>query len=110
MATTTSMSLRLRGEANKKGRLGDLVMPSKIRSSFIPWALFSIAFAMQAAGQLSFQMSAQHRRNELTNIGTFGGPASYINPAGTFGSANQVNSSGTVVGGSDLHDVQSCER
>jgi uncharacterized membrane protein len=77
-------------------------MPSKMRSPLIPWTLCSIAFAMQAAGQLPFQLPAQHKRYELINIGTFGGPASYINPVGATGSANPVNSSGTAVGGSDL--------
>jgi probable HAF family extracellular repeat protein len=96
------MSLSLRAESSEKGRPGDLVMPSKIRSSFIPWILFSITAATQAAGQLPFQLPAQHKRYELINIGTFGGPASYINPARNTGSANPVNSSGTAVGGSDL--------
>jgi uncharacterized membrane protein len=41
----------------------------------------------------------EHRRYRLIDIGTFGGPESYINPAFTFGSHNQINVRGTVVGG-----------
>jgi probable HAF family extracellular repeat protein len=98
----STMSLRLRAEGSEKGRAGESVMPSKIRSTFIPWTLFSIAFSIQAADQLPLQLSARHTRYELINIGTFGGPASYINPAGNGSPKNQVNSSGTAVGGSDL--------
>ncbi len=41
---------------------------------------------------------AQHTRYKLVDIGTFGGPASYVNPAFSFGSANQINSQGITVG------------
>ena len=41
----------------------------------------------------------QHHRYKLIDLGTFGGPESYINPAFTFGSHNQINRQGTVVGG-----------
>jgi probable HAF family extracellular repeat protein len=79
-------------------------MPSKIRLSFVPWTVFSVAFAMQAAGQVPLQRSVQHNRYKLINIGTFGGPASFIEPIYEFGigGPNQVNSSGTAVGSSDL--------
>jgi probable HAF family extracellular repeat protein len=43
--------------------------------------------------------NAKHRRYKLVDIGTFGGPESFINPAFTFGSHNQIASDGTVVGG-----------
>src|SRR5262249_42504766 len=42
----------------------------------------------------------QHHRYKLVDLGTFGGPESYINPAFTFGSHHQINHQGTVVGGS----------
>jgi probable HAF family extracellular repeat protein len=50
------------------------------------------------------QLSAQHTGYELINLGTFGGPASFIEAGGVFGisAANQVNSPGTAVGGSDV--------
>src|SRR5215469_13781688 len=77
-------------------------MRSKIRSSFVLWTLFSITFTTQAAGQQTPTPPKPNTRYKLVDLGTFGGPASYINPANTFGSPNQVNSSGTAVGGSDL--------
>src|SRR5439155_23283060 len=45
------------------------------------------------------ELAAQHTRYKLIDIGTFGGPASYVNPAPAMGSPDQVNSSGTTVGG-----------
>jgi uncharacterized membrane protein len=43
---------------------------------------------------------AQHHHYKLIDIGTFGGPESYINPFDTLGSPNQINGRGTAVGGS----------
>ncbi len=48
---------------------------------------------------LPVQLAAQHTRYKLIDIGTFGGPASYVNPAPLMGSPDQVNSSGMTVGG-----------
>ena len=42
--------------------------------------------------------TAKHSHYKAVDIPTFGGPASYINPASVFGSPNQINSRGTVVG------------
>lgn len=44
----------------------------------------------------------RHQKYRFVDLGTFGGPASFIDPTGAIGGPNQVNSSGTVVGGSDL--------
>ena len=57
----------------------------------------TILFAVLA---VPIRLAAQHHRYKLIDLGTFGGPESYINPAFTFGSHHQVNHRGTVVGGS----------
>ena len=44
---------------------------------------------------------AKHRHYKAIDLGTFGGPASYINPASVFGSPNQINERGTAVGAAD---------
>src|SRR5215469_867755 len=44
------------------------------------------------------ELATQHTRYKLIDISPFGGPSSYINPAFTFGSPNQINSHGTTVG------------
>src|SRR5438094_6801506 len=67
-------------------------MKSRTFTSFIAMTLF-------AALALPVQLAAQHTRYKLVDIGTFGGPASYVNPAPLMGSPDQVNSSGTTVGG-----------
>jgi probable HAF family extracellular repeat protein len=50
--------------------------------------------AQEQKGQRS-----EHARYKLIDLGTFGGPVSYINPTFTFGSDNQINRRGTAVGG-----------
>jgi probable HAF family extracellular repeat protein len=40
----------------------------------------------------------RHHHYRAVDIPTFGGPASYINPASVFGSTNQINTRGTTVG------------
>ena len=57
------------------------------------------AITLFAALALPGELAAQHTRYKLIDIGTFGGPASYVNPAPLMGSPDQVNSSGTTVGG-----------
>jgi probable HAF family extracellular repeat protein len=44
---------------------------------------------------------ATHRHYKAVDLGTFGGPASYIQPTSEFGSPNQINERGTAVGGAD---------
>jgi probable HAF family extracellular repeat protein len=44
--------------------------------------------------------SKEHHRYKLIDIGTFGGPESYINNAMSLGSPRQINRNGTVVGSS----------
>jgi probable HAF family extracellular repeat protein len=53
--------------------------------------------AQQRAGEVR---DAQHHRYKLVDIGTFGGPASYINAAFALGAANQINERGAAVGSS----------
>ena len=57
-----------------------------------PFALFS---QEQAAAQ---GQKPGHHNYKAVDIPTFGGPASYINPASVFGSTNQINARGTTVG------------
>jgi probable HAF family extracellular repeat protein len=69
--------------------------------------LFFIALTLASLFTVPVRLDAQkdqdhrdrHDRYKLVDLGTFGGPESYINPAFTFGSHNQVNRRGTVVGG-----------
>ncbi len=65
-------------------------------------AAATVTTAVITALALPFQLPAQHKRYELINIDTFGGPASFIDPTGATGGPKQVNSSGTAVGSSDL--------
>lgn len=41
----------------------------------------------------------QQRKYKLIDIGTFGGPNSYVNPTPVFGAPNQINRNETTVGG-----------
>ena len=43
---------------------------------------------------------ARHRHYRAVDLGTFGGPQSFINPASVAGSPNQINEQGVAVGGS----------
>src|SRR6266566_3086406 len=57
------------------------------------------AIILFAALAIPVQLAAQHTRYKLIDISTFGGPESYVNPAGAIGSPSILNSSGVVVGG-----------
>ncbi len=61
--------------------------------------LIFAASVLSAVLALPVQLAAQHTRYKLIEIGTFGGPASYVNSVSLIGSPDQVNSSGTTVGG-----------
>src|SRR5437879_11311638 len=58
-----------------------------------------IATPLFIALTIPAELAAQHTRYKLIDIGTFGGPASYVNSVSLIGSPDQVNSSGTTVGG-----------
>ena len=63
--------------------------------------LTMIATFITAAG-LPVHVPAQQSEYKLIEIGTLGGPRSYINPPNDLGSPNQVNASTVAVGGADL--------
>jgi probable HAF family extracellular repeat protein len=76
---------------------------SKALTNFMVVALLAaLAIPAQLAAQErnSEEHHAEHHRYKLVDMGTFGGPESYINNAFTFGSTNQINRRGTAVGGS----------
>jgi probable HAF family extracellular repeat protein len=53
-----------------------------------------------AGGEASHGVAGKrHPHYKLIDIGTFGGPESYVNPAPNLGSQNQINARGTTVGG-----------
>ncbi len=55
--------------------------------------------ALSAQEQAGAQaQKPRHHHYKAVDIPTFGGPASYINPASVFGSPTQINSRGTAVG------------
>jgi probable HAF family extracellular repeat protein len=55
-----------------------------------------------AALAVPTQLAAQQSQYNLIDIGTLGGPRSYINPPNDLGSSNQVNASSIAIGGADL--------
>ena len=62
-------------------------------------AAMTLFAALLTPAQLGAQGQATHFRHyKLIDIGTFGGPYSYINQYFTFGSHNQINQPGTIVG------------
>src|SRR5438046_2851542 len=73
--------------------------------------LFIVAATFITALALPAQLAAQQSHYKLIDIGTLGGPRSYINPPNDLGSPNQVNASSVAVGGADLpvpHPVGPC--
>ena len=64
--------------------------------------LASLALPFMGLAQEQAQgRPATHRHYKAVDLGTFGGPLSYLNPASTYGSPDQINDRGTAVGGSD---------
>jgi probable HAF family extracellular repeat protein len=75
-------------------------MKSNKLASLIVVALFAtVAIPGRLAAQDQQDQHATHPHYRLIDLGSLGGPVSYINPAYTFGSHNQTNLEGTVVGG-----------
>jgi probable HAF family extracellular repeat protein len=77
-------------------------MKSRSSAKFIGIVLLGVLATpvwLAAQEQPEKQLLKEHHRYKLVDLGTFGGPESYINPAFTFGSNNQINRGGTVVGG-----------
>jgi probable HAF family extracellular repeat protein len=63
-------------------------------------SLAALAIPAQVAAQDKQQHQHKFHHYQLVDVGTFGGPESYINPPFTFGSHNQINRRGVAVGGS----------
>src|SRR5271165_28381 len=62
------------------------------------FAALAIPVGMAAQDSPSQEHKSKHHRYTLIDVGTFGGPASYINGQAALGSPNQMNSRGTTVG------------
>ena len=74
-------------------------MRSKTLSCITGIALFaSLTIPMRPVAQEQKRHKQEHHRYRFIDLGTFGGPESYINPAFTFGSNHQLNRRGAVVG------------
>jgi probable HAF family extracellular repeat protein len=87
-----SVFINLKGEGHMK--------PTKLAGMFA--ALLSLVCMLIIALALPAQLAAQQSQYKLIEIGTLGGPRSYINPPNDLGSPNQVNASSIAVGGADL--------
>ena len=62
------------------------------------FAALVMPVGMAAQDNPSQDHKPKHQKYKLVDIGTFGGPASYINNQAALGSPNQMNSRGTTVG------------
>src|ERR1700686_3995839 len=63
-------------------------------------ALFAaLVIPAMVAAQDHQDRNQEHARYRLVDLGTFGGPGSYVIDAPYIGSHNQINSRGTTVGG-----------
>jgi probable HAF family extracellular repeat protein len=69
------------------------------------WIWMSAAYLFSAlsiqddlAAQNNRENKPKHQQYKLIDLGTFGGPASYINNAAALGAPNQINSRGVTVG------------
>jgi len=78
-------------------------MEPKTLTIFLTMNLFAaLAIPVRPAAQeqTNEEHHVKHHQYELVDIGTFGGPASYINAAFALGAVNQINEHGTSVGSS----------
>jgi probable HAF family extracellular repeat protein len=74
-------------------------MESKTSMSLLATALFAVlALTICVSAQNPTTPSKQHIRYRFVDLGTFGGPASYVNGAPALGAPNQINRQGTTVG------------
>src|SRR5205085_5105607 len=70
-------------------------MNSLLVHRFFTALMISTMFAVPAS---IAQQTTHHVHYKAVEIPTFGGPASYINPASVFGSHTQINSQSAAVG------------
>jgi probable HAF family extracellular repeat protein len=63
-----------------------------------------IAITLFAALAIPVRLAAQHTRYKLIEIGTFGGPASYLGDPGVGPGVLHLNSRGVLIGGSETPD------
>ncbi|MFZ0796566.1 MAG: hypothetical protein WCA13_12180 [Terriglobales bacterium] len=63
-------------------------------------SLAALAIPVQLAAQDKQQPQHKFHHYQFIDVGTFGGPNSYINPAFSFGSHSQINRRGVAAGGS----------
>jgi hypothetical protein len=59
------------------------------------FAALAAPFQLAAQDQQQQRPNKQQTRYKLVDLGTFGGPESYINPPFSLGSPNQINRRGT---------------
>lgn len=79
----------------------EATMKSRTLTYIIAMALLAaLALPIRLAAQdaAASAKKAQHRHYKLIDMGTFGGPASYINAPFAAGAPNQINNRGMVVG------------
>lgn len=74
---------------------GEAHMKSRLISTAIAFALIGASF------QMSAQERAKHHHYKLIDLGTFGGPESYINGFEYSGPLNNLNNAGTLAGWAD---------
>jgi probable HAF family extracellular repeat protein len=84
-------------------------MKTRSYSSILMTTLFALAISTSVVAQEEHQTAGRdtshgvaakkHHHYKLIDMGTFGGPESYVNPAPNLGSQNQINARGTTVGG-----------